>query len=41
VESEGRDAFTDDPAELWVSVLRRQRDNLAFVATFPPDPEMN
>jgi putative transcriptional regulator len=41
VESEGRDAFTDDPAELWVSVLRRQRDHLAFVATFPPDPEMN
>jgi putative transcriptional regulator len=41
VESEGRDAFTDDPAELWVRVLRRQRDHLAFVATFPPDPEMN
>lgn len=41
IESEGRDAFADDPAELWVRVLRRQRDHLAFVATFPPDPEMN
>jgi len=41
VESEGRDAFDDSPADLWVRVLRRQRDHLAFVATFPPDPEMN
>jgi putative transcriptional regulator len=41
VESEGRDAFTDAPGELWTTVLRRQRDHLAFVATFPPDPEMN
>ena len=41
VESEGRDAFDDDPATMWVRVLRRQRDHLAFVATFPADPEMN
>jgi putative transcriptional regulator len=41
VESEGRDAFDDDPSGLWVRVLRRQRDHLAFVATFPSDPEMN
>jgi putative transcriptional regulator len=26
---------------MWVRVLRRQRDHLAFVSTFPPDPEMN
>jgi putative transcriptional regulator len=41
VESEGRDAFDDDPETMWVRVLRRQRDHLAFVSTFPPDPEMN
>ena len=41
VESEGRDAFDDDPEQLWTRVLRRQRDHLAFVATFPTDPEMN
>ena len=41
VESEPRDAFSDDPRQLWVRVLRRQRDHLAFVATFPTDPEMN
>ena len=41
VESEGRDAFDADPEQLWARVLRRQRDHLAFVATFPTDPEMN
>ena len=41
MEAEGRDAFDDDPQSLWVRVLRRQRDHLAFVATFPVDPEMN
>jgi putative transcriptional regulator len=41
VESEGRDAFDDDPPSMWARVLRRQRDHLAFVATFPRDPEMN
>ena len=30
-----------DPEQLWTRVLRRQRDHLAFVATFPADPEMN
>ena len=32
---------TTTPTQLWVRVLRRQRDHLAFVATFPTDPEMN
>ena len=41
VESEGRDAFDDDPTTMWKRVLRRQRDHLAFVSTFPTDPEMN
>ena len=41
VDAEARDAFSDHPDDLWVRVLRRQRDHLAFVATFPADPEMN
>lgn len=41
VDAESRDAFSDEPQELWESVLRRQRGNLAFVASFPDDPSMN
>jgi len=41
VESEARDAFTPEPEALWSTVLRRQRGNLAFVASFPDDPTMN
>lgn len=41
VESEARDAFTPEPETLWVTVLRRQRGNLAFVASLPEDPTMN
>lgn len=41
VESEARDAFTSEPETLWSTVLRRQRGNLAFVASFPDDPTMN
>ncbi len=41
VEAEPDDAFTQDPAGLWRRVLRRQRDELALVATFPDDPTMN
>lgn len=41
VEAEARDAFTDSPSDLWVRVLRRQRDELAFVSTFPEDPSLN
>ena len=35
------DAFTDHPQDLWVSVLRRQGGDLAFVASYPDDPSMN
>jgi len=38
VESEARDGFTSDPERLWTTVLRRQRGNLALVASFPEDP---
>ncbi|MDN5795210.1 MAG: YqgE/AlgH family protein [Intrasporangium sp.] len=41
VDSEVHDAFTSDPDSLWRAVLRRQRDSLAFVASFPDDPAMN
>jgi putative transcriptional regulator len=41
VDAEARDPFTPAPEELWRTVLRRQRDNLAFVANFPDDPSMN
>jgi putative transcriptional regulator len=41
VDAEARDAFSDDPDGLWVRVLRRQRDALAFVSTYPVDPTMN
>jgi putative transcriptional regulator len=41
VDAEPRDAFTDQPDLLWRSVLRRQGGDLAFVATFPEDPELN
>ena len=35
------DAFSDNPEDLWVSVLRRQGGDLAFVASYPDDPSMN
>ena len=41
VDAEGRDPFTPEPESLWRSVLRRQRDSLAYVASFPDDPTMN
>lgn len=41
VEAEARDAFTSEPETLWPTVLRRQRGNLALVASFPDDPTMN
>ena len=41
VESEARDAFTPEPETLWSTVLRRQRGNLALVASLPDDPTMN
>jgi putative transcriptional regulator len=41
VESERRDAFTDEPDQLWRSVLRRQGGDLALVSTYPDDPSMN
>ncbi|MFB9378674.1 YqgE/AlgH family protein [Kineococcus gynurae] len=39
--AEARDAFTDDPEDLWAAVLRRQGGDLALVASFPADPTLN
>jgi putative transcriptional regulator len=41
VESEARDAFVGHPERLWREVLRRQPGDLALVATFPEDPDLN
>jgi putative transcriptional regulator len=35
------DAFTDDPLELWQSVLTRKGGSYALVARMPPDPSVN
>ena len=35
------DAFAAEPEGLWADVLRRQGGDLALVATFPDDPDMN
>jgi putative transcriptional regulator len=41
VDSFPGDLLTADPEHLWEQVLRRQRGELAFVALYPPDPELN
>jgi putative transcriptional regulator len=41
VESTAQDAFSVRPEGLWRGVLRRQRNELAFVATAPDDPTLN
>ncbi len=35
------DVFAADPSDLWRAVLRRQRGELAFVATPSTDPDLN
>ncbi|MFD1831836.1 MULTISPECIES: YqgE/AlgH family protein [Streptomyces] len=41
VESEPGDVSAPDPHRLWRAVLRRQRSELAMVATYPDDPSLN
>lgn len=41
VESEPGDVFSPDPDRMWRAVLRRQRSELAMVATYPDDPSLN
>ena len=41
VDSLPGDLLTADPDHLWEQVLLRQRDELAFVAYYPSDPELN
>jgi putative transcriptional regulator len=41
VDAEARDPFTDAPDELWRTVLRRQRGELAFLSTYPDTPSLN
>lgn len=35
------DAFADDPAELWSTVLRRKGGSYALIAQMPADPSLN
>ena len=41
VESEPGDVSSPVPERLWREVLRRQRSELAMVATYPDDPSLN
>lgn len=41
VESEPGDVSSPAPEGLWRAVLRRQRSELAMVATYPDDPSLN
>jgi putative transcriptional regulator len=41
VDSEPGDVSAPDPERLWRAVLRRQRGELALVATYPDDPSLN
>ncbi|WP_406058729.1 YqgE/AlgH family protein [Streptomyces sp. NBC_01077] len=41
VESEPGDVSSPQPETLWRQVLRRQRGDLAMVATYPDDPSLN
>ena len=41
VPAEPDDVFSDDPDELWSSVLRRQGGPLALLSSMPPDPSLN
>jgi putative transcriptional regulator len=41
VESEPGDVSSPSPERLWRSVLRRQRSELAMVATYPDDASLN
>jgi putative transcriptional regulator len=35
------DVFTDQPEELWQTVLRRQKGEVSWLADCPADPKLN
>lgn len=41
VDAHTDDLFTTEPHDLWTDVLRRQRSDVAFVASFPDEPALN
>lgn len=41
VDAEPSDAFRKDAQDLWRTVLRRQKGELALMSSFPADPTMN
>jgi putative transcriptional regulator len=41
LDAEPGDVMSDNPADLWSDVLRRQEGTTAWLANFPPDPSLN
>ena len=41
LDSTPADAMTEEPDQLWRTVLRRQGGQLQLLAAFPPDPSLN
>ena len=41
LDAEEADTFSDEPAELWRKVLRRQGGLLALASAYPADPTLN
>jgi putative transcriptional regulator len=41
LDAQPGDAFSEEPADLWKQVLRRQGGSLALVAGYPDDPVLN
>jgi putative transcriptional regulator len=41
IEATEDDIFSQEPTQLWKSVLRRQGGLLALASAFPPDPTLN
>jgi putative transcriptional regulator len=40
-EARREDVFTDQPTQLWATVLRRKGGEFALIATMPADPTLN
>jgi putative transcriptional regulator len=41
VDAEPEDVMSDEPENLWASVLRRQKGTMALFAQYPTDPALN
>ncbi len=41
LDAEPDDAFSDEPSQLWRTVLKRQRGRTSWLANFPIEPSLN